>query len=72
MKILLYILAAVCGYVIAGMNSAIALSKAIYKKDIRECGSGKVTYVGTQVYIFLLFRPEKFFICSYKERQKMI
>ena len=40
MKILLYILAAVCGYVIAGMNPAIALSKAIYKKDIRECGSG--------------------------------
>ena len=40
MKILLYILAAVCGYLIAGMNPAIALSKAIYKKDIRECGSG--------------------------------
>lgn len=40
MKILLYILAALCGYVIAGMNPAIALSKAIYKKDIRECGSG--------------------------------
>ena len=40
MKILIYILAAVCGYVIAGMNPAIALSKAIYKKDIRECGSG--------------------------------
>ena len=40
MKILLYILAAVCGYVIAGMNPAIAISKAVYKKDIRECGSG--------------------------------
>lgn len=40
MRILLYILAAVCGYFIAGMNPAIALSKAIYKKDIRECGSG--------------------------------
>jgi len=40
MKMLLYVLAAVCGYVIAGMNPAIALSKAIYKKDIRECGSG--------------------------------
>ena len=39
MKVILYILAAVCGYVIAGMNPAIALSKAIYKKDIRECGS---------------------------------
>ena len=40
MKILLYILAAVCGYVIAGMNPAIAISKAVYHKDIRECGSG--------------------------------
>lgn len=40
MKVFLYILAAVCGYVIAGINPAIALSKAIYKKDIRECGSG--------------------------------
>jgi len=40
MKILLYILAAVCGYVIAGMNPAIAISKSVYKKDIRECGSG--------------------------------
>ena len=40
MKIFLYILAAVCGYVISGMNHAIAISKAIYKKDIRECGSG--------------------------------
>lgn len=39
MTVLLYILAAVCGYIVAGMNPAIALSKAIYKKDIRECGS---------------------------------
>ena len=40
MKVILYILAAVCGYFIAGMNPAIVLSKAIYHKDIRECGSG--------------------------------
>ena len=40
MKILLYILAAICGYVIAGMNPAIAISKTVYHKDIRECGSG--------------------------------
>ena len=40
MKVILWIAAAVCGYVVAGMNPAIALSKAIYKKDIRECGSG--------------------------------
>ncbi len=40
MKLFLFLLAAVCGYVIAGMNPAIILSRAIYKKDIRECGSG--------------------------------
>jgi len=40
MTVLLYILAAVCGYLVAGMNPSIALSKAVYKKDIRECGSG--------------------------------
>lgn len=40
MKVFLYVAAAICGYVVAGMNPAIALSKAIYKKDIRECGSG--------------------------------
>ncbi len=40
MKIFLFIAAAVCGYLVAGLNPAIALSKAIYKKDIRECGSG--------------------------------
>ena len=40
MKIFLYISAAICGYIIAGMNPAITLSKSVYKKDIRECGSG--------------------------------
>lgn len=40
MRVFLYIMAALSGYVVAGMNPAIALSKAIYKKDIRECGSG--------------------------------
>ena len=40
MKILLFILAAMCGYIVAGLNPAILLSKAIYKKDIREFGSG--------------------------------
>ena len=40
MKIFLFIAAAICGYVIAGINPAITFSKAIYKKDIRECGSG--------------------------------
>ena len=39
MKVFLFIAAAVCGYVVAGMNPAIALSKAIYKQDIREYGS---------------------------------
>ena len=40
MKVFLYIAAAICGYVVAGMNPAIAISKAVYHKDIRECGSG--------------------------------
>lgn len=40
MKMFLFVLAALCGYVVAGMNPAIAISKAIYKTDIRTCGSG--------------------------------
>lgn len=44
MKILLYIMAAICGYLIAGFNPAITLSKAIYHKDIRECGSGNAGF----------------------------
>lgn len=40
MKVLLFILAALCGYVVAGINPAIVISNAIYRKDIRKCGSG--------------------------------
>lgn len=40
MKTLLYIAAAVCAYLVAGINPAIELSKRIYHKDIRTCGSG--------------------------------
>ncbi len=40
MRVFLFIAAAICGYIVAGMNPAIAISKAVYKKDIRECGSG--------------------------------
>ena len=40
MKVFLFITAALCGYIVAGMNPAIAISKSVYKKDIRECGSG--------------------------------
>ena len=39
MKLLLYILAALSAYLVGGWNPAITFSKAIYKKDIRECGS---------------------------------
>ena len=39
MKILVYILAAICGYFVGGWNPAITLSRAVYHKDIRECGS---------------------------------
>ncbi len=40
MKVFLFIAAAICGYAVAGFNPAITISKAVYKKDIRECGSG--------------------------------
>ena len=40
MEALLYISAALAAYLIAGWNPAITFSKAIYKKDIRTCGSG--------------------------------
>ena len=40
MKILLFVLAAIAGYCVGGWNPAITLSKLIYKKDIRTCGSG--------------------------------
>jgi len=39
MKIGLYIAAALTAYLIAGWNPAITFSKAIYKTDIRTCGS---------------------------------
>ena len=40
MDILLYVAAAVCAYLISGINPAIELSKRIYHTDIRTCGSG--------------------------------
>lgn len=40
MKPLLFITTAIVCYLIAGINSSIILSKAIFKKDIRTCGSG--------------------------------
>ena len=40
MKMLLWFAAAVAAYVVSSWNPAITLSKAIYHKDIRTCGSG--------------------------------
>lgn len=40
MEYILPALAAVSAYLISGINPAIILSKAVYGKDIRECGSG--------------------------------
>lgn len=40
MKALVYIISAVFAYFVSGLNPAIIMSKAIYKKDIRTCGSG--------------------------------
>ena len=38
MEVLLYVAAAVCAYLIAGVNPAIEFSKKIYHQDIRKCG----------------------------------
>lgn len=40
MTFLLYPAAALCAYLIAGINPAIEFSKRIYHRDIRACGSG--------------------------------
>lgn len=40
MKALAYIISAVFAYFVSGLNPAIIMSKAVYKKDIRTCGSG--------------------------------
>jgi len=40
MEILLFVSAALAAYLVAGWNPAITFSKAVYKKDIRTCGSG--------------------------------
>ncbi len=36
----LFIIAAIVAYLVSGINPAIVMSKAIYHKDIRTCGSG--------------------------------
>lgn len=40
MKVFIYISAAVCAYLISGINPAIIFSNKVYHKDIRACGSG--------------------------------
>lgn len=40
MEALLYSTAALSAYFVGGWNPAITFSKAVYKKDIRDCGSG--------------------------------
>lgn len=40
MKLWLYLAAATVAYLIAGWNPAITFSKAVYQRDIRNCGSG--------------------------------
>ena len=38
--IILFFAAALVSYLVSGLNPAIILSRAIYHKDIRTCGSG--------------------------------
>ncbi|MBQ9117315.1 MAG: glycerol-3-phosphate acyltransferase [Clostridia bacterium] len=66
MELILYLFAAVCGYLAAGFNPAIAMSKAIYGRDIRECGSGnpgftnfKRTFGGRYAWFVLLLDLSK-------------
>lgn len=40
MEALLYFSAALCAYLVSGLNPAIIISKLVYHKDIRTCGSG--------------------------------
>lgn len=40
MKVAVWFIAAVCSYLISGVNLSIILSKAVYHKDIRKMGSG--------------------------------
>ncbi|MBQ8546193.1 MAG: glycerol-3-phosphate acyltransferase [Clostridia bacterium] len=44
MDIFLLIMAAVCAYLVCGANPAIIISKLVYKKDIRTCGSGNAGF----------------------------
>ena len=44
MDIFLLISAAVCAYLLCGANPAIIISKLVYKKDIRTCGSGNAGF----------------------------
>ena len=44
MDILLFIAAAISGYLVCGINPAILISKLVYKKDIRTCGSGNAGF----------------------------
>ena len=39
-KVILCIAAAVVSYLVSGLNPSIILSKLVYHRDIRECGSG--------------------------------
>ena len=44
MDIFLFISAALCAYLVCGANPAIIISKLVYKKDIRTCGSGNAGF----------------------------
>ena len=44
MDIFLLIAGALCAYFVCGANPAIIISKLVYKKDIRTCGSGNAGF----------------------------
>ena len=61
MKPILFITTAVISYLIASINSSIILSNAIFRKDIRTCGSGNPGFTnfkrnfGNKVALVVLF-----------------
>jgi len=71
MKVLIWIFAAVAGYLIAGINPAIVFSNLIYHKDIRTVGSGNPGFTnfkrafGNQFawYVFALDLLKSFVVC---------
>ena len=69
-KIILYVVGAVCAYLVGGINPAIVMSKLIYHKDIRTLGSKKPGFTnfkrvfGGKICSLACFCSRSFKICA--------